>query len=89
MIQMDHSIQDADFSPELRDSDRLHTLYVVNDMLKQVEADGLNINLILPRVLNLSVQQLEAQDGSIFVVNEALKVEYAWLTGDNSQKCTL
>ncbi|MCA9953895.1 MAG: GAF domain-containing protein [Anaerolineales bacterium] len=81
---MDHSIQDADFSPELRDSDRLHTLYVVNDMLKQVEADGLNINLILPRVLNLSVQQLEAQDGSIIVVNEALKVEYAWLTGDKS-----
>lgn len=84
MIQMDHSIQDADFSPELRDSDRLHTLYVVNDMLKQVEADGLNINLILPRVLNLSVQQLEAQDGSIIVVNESLKVEYAWLSGENS-----
>ncbi|MBK8900971.1 MAG: GAF domain-containing protein [Anaerolineaceae bacterium] len=82
---MDHSIQDADFPPELRDSERLHTLYVVNDMLKQVEADGLNINLILPRVLNLSVQQLEAQDGSIIVVNESLKIEYAWLTGDNNQ----
>ncbi len=85
MIQMDHSIQDADFTPELRDSDRLHTLYVVNDMLKQVEADGLNINLILPRVLNLSVQQLEAHDGSIIVVNEMLKIEYAWLTGDQNQ----
>ena len=84
MIQMDHSIQDAEFTPELRDSDRLHTLYVVNDMLKQVEADGLNINLILPRVLNLSVQQLEAHDGSIIVVNEMLKVEYAWLTGDQT-----
>lgn len=85
MIQMDHSIQDADytdFTSELRDSERLHTLYVVNDMLKQVEADGLNINLILPRVLNLSVQQLEAHDGSIIVVNEMLKVEYAWLTSD-------
>ncbi len=85
MIQMDHSIPDADFTPELRDSDRLHTLYVMNDMLKQVEADGLNINLILPRILNLSVQQLEAHDGSIIVVNELLKVEYAWLTGDQNQ----
>ena len=85
MIQMDHSIQGADFTPEMRDSDRLHTLYVVNDMLKQVEADGLNINLMLPRVLNLSVQQLEADDGSIIVVNEALKVEYAWLTGEQNQ----
>ncbi|GJM42208.1 MAG: hypothetical protein DHS20C20_24900 [Ardenticatenaceae bacterium] len=85
MIQMDHSIQDADFTHELRDSDRLHTLYVVNDMLKQVEADGLNINLILPHVLNLSVQQLEAHDGSIIVVNESLKIEYAWSSGNNNQ----
>ena len=86
MIQMDHSIQDADFTSELRDSDRLHTLYVVNDMLKQVEADGLNIKLILPRILNLSVQQLEAHDGSIIVVNEALKIEHAWLTGDKNEQ---
>lgn len=85
MIQMDHSISETNITPELRDSDRLHTLYVVNDMLKQVEADGLNINLILPRVLSLSVQQLHADDGSIIVVNEAMKIEYAWLTGDNNQ----
>lgn len=84
MFQMDHSIQDAEYSPGLRDSDRLHTLYVVNDMLKQVEADGLNINLILPRILNLSVQQLEAHHGSIIVVNEAQKVEYAWLTDEET-----
>lgn len=84
MFQMDHSIKGGEYTQELRDSDHLHTLYVVNDMLKQVEADGLNINLILPRVLNLSVQQLEANDGSIIVVNEAQKVEYAWLTGENA-----
>lgn len=84
MIQMEHPIQDAEYAPELREGDRLHTLYVVNDLLKQVEADGLNINLILPHVLNLSVQQLEADDGSIIVVNEALKVEHAWLSGENN-----
>ncbi|WP_420631799.1 GAF domain-containing protein [Candidatus Leptofilum sp.] len=82
---MDHSIQDAEYMPELRDSERLHTLYVVNHMLKQVEADGLNIKLMLPRVLNLSVQQLEADDGSIIVVNETQKVEHAWLTGETTQ----
>lgn len=85
MFQMDHSLQNAEFTPELRDSERLHTLYVVNHMLKQVEADGLNINLMLPRVLNLSVQQLGAHDGSIFVVNESQKVEYAWLTDNSTQ----
>ena len=84
MIQMDHSIQDADFTHELRDSDRLHTLYVVNDMLKQVEADGLNINLILPHVLNLSVQQFEAHDGILIFVNAARKLEYACSEGDNT-----
>ena len=85
MIQMDHSIQDADFTTELKDSDRLHTLYIVNDMLKQVEADGLDIKLILPRVLNLSVEQLEAHEGSIVVVNESLKIEHAWWSGEGDQ----
>ncbi|MCP4420241.1 MAG: GAF domain-containing protein [Chloroflexi bacterium] len=79
------TLKETDLTPELKDSDRLHTLYVVNDMLKQIEADGLNINRILPRVLSLAVQQLKAHDGSIIVVNEAMKVEYAWLTGDHNQ----
>ena len=82
MIQMDHSIHNTDFTPALRDSDRLHTLYVVNDMLKEVEADGLNIHLILPRLLNLSVKQLEADEGSIIVVDDEMKVDYSWFTGD-------
>jgi two-component system, NtrC family, sensor histidine kinase KinB len=84
MIQMG-IIKEINLTPELKDSDRLHTLYVVNDMLKQVGADGLNINRILPRVLSLAVQQLKAHDGSIIVVNETMKVEYAWLTNDPNQ----
>jgi PAS domain S-box-containing protein len=86
MIQMDHSIRETNLTPELKDSDRLRTLYVVNDMLKQAGADGLNINIILPRVLSLSVQQLDADDGSIIVVNEAMRVEYTWSTDDRDQK---
>ncbi len=65
---------------DMADSERLQTLYRVNNMLKQVEADGLNIYVILPRVVNLAVKQLNAQEGSILVVNEDLKVEYAWST---------
>jgi len=83
---MEHTYQQFDASKELKDSERLQTLYVVNDMLKQVEADGLNINLILPRVLNLAVKQLEAEDGSIIVINEEMEVEHSWLTVDNANE---
>jgi NtrC-family two-component system sensor histidine kinase KinB len=65
---------------EMLEYNRLETLYVVNEMLKKVEADGLHLDRILPRVLNLSVRQLEAYDGSIIVVNEALEIEHAWLS---------
>jgi two-component system, NtrC family, sensor histidine kinase KinB len=77
---MDSSIQNPGIISEMVDSQRLQTLYMVNNMLKQVEADGLNIYVILPRVVNLAVKQLDAQEGSILVVNEALEVEYAWST---------
>jgi PAS domain S-box-containing protein len=75
---MNRSNQHSDINLETKDSERLQTLYIVNDMLKQVEADGLNINVILPRVLDLAVRQLNASDGSIIVVNEELQIEYAW-----------
>ena len=77
---MNHLIQNSSTLPELADSERLRTLYMVNNMLKQVEADGLNIYVILPRIVNLAVKQLNAQEGSILVVNEDLQVEYAWST---------
>lgn len=75
---MDHSNQYSHSNFKTKDSERLQTLYIVNDMLKQVEADGLNINVILPRLLDLAVKQLNASDGSIIVVNEELHIEYAW-----------
>ena len=67
---------------EVKDSERLQTLYLVNDMLNQIAADGLDINTILPRVLKVAVKQLEARDGSIIVVDEQLEVEHAWLAND-------
>lgn len=62
----------------------LRTLYVINGMLKRVEADGLHIEVILPRVLDVAVKQLNAQDGSIIVVNKDLEIEHVWLTGNRT-----
>lgn len=67
---------------EIGNSERLQLLYQVNTMLKQVEADGLNIYVILPRVIELAVRQLEADEGSIIVVDEGQDAQYAWSTNN-------
>ena len=51
------------------DSAHLRILYNVNDLLRQSESDSLNINFILPRILQLAQNELQAQTGSIFVLN--------------------
>jgi PAS domain S-box-containing protein len=75
---------DLSTSSERKASERLRTLYVINDMLKQVEADGLHIDVILPRVLDVAVKQLDAHEGSIIVVNQRLKIDHVWLTDNRS-----
>ncbi|RMD50942.1 MAG: GAF domain-containing protein [Candidatus Thermofonsia bacterium] len=65
-------------------SERLQTLYIVNDMLKHIEADGLQMSTVLPRVLNLAVKQLDGHDGSIIVVNRELEIERAWLNSTSN-----
>ena len=66
---------------------RLQTLYEVNDLLKQAEADGLDMYIILPRVLQVAIQELDADSGSIIVINANMQPEYAWLIdGDNQQQ---
>jgi PAS domain S-box-containing protein len=67
------------------DSGRLQTLYEVNDLLKQAEADGLDMNVILPRVLQVAMQQLNAQSGSIIVVNANIQPEYVWMIDEKEQ----
>jgi PAS domain S-box-containing protein len=72
----------AELLSEVKDSERLQTLYLVNDMLNQIAADGLDMNVILPRVLKVAVKQLNALNGSIIVVDEQMEVEHAWLAND-------
>lgn len=63
------------------DSTRLQSLYVINNMLKQAEADGLDINIVLPRILNVAVEQLKGYKGSIIVVNQEFHVEHTLSVG--------
>lgn len=68
-------------SPAARDRNRLETLYELNDMLKQAEADGLDITVILPRVVQVAALELGAYTGSIVVINPNQEVEHAWVIG--------
>lgn len=70
------------------DGGRLRTLLEVNDLLKQAEADGLDINTILPRVLKVAMQELDAQRGSIIVVDIHIKPEYIWEIDEDQQQNT-
>ncbi|RMG99093.1 MAG: GAF domain-containing protein [Chloroflexi bacterium] len=63
---------------EQRATEQLETLYAVNNLFRQAEADGLNIHVILPRILNIAIKQLNAYDGSIIIVNDQLQIEHAW-----------
>jgi PAS domain S-box-containing protein len=56
-----------------------HTLslaQVVANALAHVEKDGLDINRILDTILEIAARHLQADDGSIIVVNEGLHIEH-------------
>lgn len=69
-----------------RDASRLQTLYVINDMLKQVAADGLDIHTVLPRILRIAYEELEASSGSIIILDDQQKPQYAWHIRDDVLK---
>lgn len=67
-----------------QEASRLQTLYVVNDMLKQVVAGGLDINTVLPRVLRVALDELNAFSASIIILNDRQKPEHAWYWHDGA-----
>ena len=73
---------------EPKSDSRLQLLYSINNMLRQVEEDGLDIHTILPRILELSVRELGAFSGSIFVIDEEMRVEHAWHITENQEETT-
>lgn len=70
---------------QTRDRERLQTLFVVNDMLRQAEADGLDLTVILPRILRVAIQELTGGSGSILIVDEHERVVDAWVLTTSGQ----
>lgn len=66
-----------------RDSRRMHTLYAVNDLLKQVVGQGLKIENALPEILQAVMDELQGDTGSIIVVDDAGHVQFNWLISEN------
>ncbi|MDT8307462.1 MAG: GAF domain-containing protein [Anaerolineae bacterium] len=74
-------------SPDTSRSDgRLRTLYIVNELLRQVVSGGLEMGEILPGVLRVALAELQAATGSIIVVDEELRVQHAWLIDDEGSE---
>jgi PAS domain S-box-containing protein len=57
-------------------------------MLKQVEADDLDIYSVLSGILKVAVKQLEAQEGTgnIIIVTKDMEIEHAWLADGEAQE---
>ncbi len=72
---------------ERRQSETLKTLYVISSMLKQVEADDLDINAVLSGILKVAIKQLDAHEGTgnIILVNADMSIEHAWLAEGNAK----
>lgn len=65
------------------DSVRLQTLYVVNNLLRLMDKDGLDIDAILPQVLQTAMRELHCQSGSIMIVDDAGNLEHLWHIDNN------
>ena len=72
---------------ERRQGETLKTLYVISSMLKQVEADDLDINAVLSGILKVAIKQLDAHEGTgnIILVNADMSIEHAWLAEGNAK----
>ena len=64
--------------PSSKEHEHLQLLYIVNDMLHQAKADGLDITVILPRILHVAAIELGADTGSIIIIDSEKRVEYGW-----------
>lgn len=75
-------IPDAQVAEHLEATRRLQALYAVSNILTQVEADGRNLDQILPRALHVIVKQLQAFDGSIMLLDVQQQIEQIWPASD-------
>lgn len=66
------------------DHERLEALFNVFNLIKEAEADGLNLPSYIPRVLEITIERLSAFTGSLIVVNDDLAVMRAWVVGPDA-----
>jgi PAS domain S-box-containing protein len=63
----------------ISDSKRLQAIYAVHAVLNQIDGENLEIQALLPRIIEVAVAQLQADEGTLIIVNQNLEVEYSWL----------
>jgi PAS domain S-box-containing protein len=62
------------------DSGRLQTVYAVHELLKEVGPGGVDLQALLPRILQVTLQAVGASSGSIVLV-EGGRISHSWLLG--------
>jgi two-component system, NtrC family, sensor histidine kinase KinB len=68
----------------ISDSRRLQAIYAVHSVLNQVESDHLDIQALLARIVEVAVKQLNANEGTLIIVNQDMEVEYSWLVSQEA-----
>ncbi|MFO7539769.1 MAG: GAF domain-containing protein [Chloroflexota bacterium] len=63
----------------ISDSKRLQVIYAVHTVLNQVESSQLDIQTLLARIIEVAVREINADEGTLMIVNQDMEVEYAWL----------
>ena len=73
---------DSDVINNSKASKQLDAIFAMSNLLANVEADGSNIDKIIPEVFDIAIHLFEAQDASMLLVNDELKVVQSWLAND-------
>lgn len=73
---MEHLNSDIINNPKA--SKRLDGIFAMSNLLAIVEADGSNIDAIIPDIFDIALRTFEAQDASIILVNEEMQISELW-----------
>ena len=73
----------------ISDSKRLKAVYAVHAVLNQVESSNVAVQTLLARIIEVAVNQIGANEGTLIIVNPDLKIEYTWLVNQNASPTLL
>ena len=69
----------ADTQENDNDTKRLQVLYAINDLLTSTELEGLDINGVLPHILQAITTHFDTSMGSIIIVDDQQNIRYSCL----------